>query len=115
MNRMRWQDWAAVVLGLWLIVAPWVLGYSDVGAATWGGVLAGLGVIALEFADAFRPDPWPERVSFLLGLWIAVSPMLLGFTTHTLAMTNTAVVGILIVVLCLSAIPMLRKETSPSR
>ncbi len=115
MNRMRWQDWAAVVLGLWLIAAPWVLGYSDVGAATRSGVLAGLGVIALEFADAFRPDPWPELRSFLLGLWIAVSPMLLGFATHTLAMTNTAVVGILIVWLCLSAIvAMRRKESSPS-
>lgn len=74
----------------------------------------GVGVIAFEVADALRPDPWPERVSFLLGLWIAVSPMLLGFATHTLAMTNTAVVGVLIVVLCLSAIPMLRKESSPS-
>jgi hypothetical protein len=25
----EWQEWAAVVMGVWLMVSPWVLGFAD--------------------------------------------------------------------------------------
>ena len=37
-------EWANVCLGLWLMIAPWVLGFSATIGATWTSVLVGLGV-----------------------------------------------------------------------
>jgi hypothetical protein len=99
MSRMQWQDWASLILGLWLIAAPWVVGFSGNEAATWNGVLLGAAVIVLTLVDAFRPDPWPERVSLLVGLWTAISPMVLGFTGDKAAAASTAITGVLIVLL----------------
>lgn len=99
MSRMHWQDWATLALGVWLVVAPWVVGYSGNEAATWNGVVLGVAVIVLTLVDAYRPDPWPERVSLLIGLWAAISPMVLGFSGDKAAATSTAIAGVLIVLL----------------
>jgi hypothetical protein len=101
MKRMRLQDWISVALGVWLVVSPWALGFSDNGAATWNALFFGLGIVALEFADVYFPDPWPERVSVFIGLWVAISPMVLGFTDVTAAMVSTVITGVLVVVLSL--------------
>jgi hypothetical protein len=34
--------WVVVILGLWLIVSPWVLGYSGQVNATWNAVIVGI-------------------------------------------------------------------------
>jgi len=44
-----WEEWADIVLGLWLVASPWVLGFADVSRATWNVVLSGL-VIMLTAA-----------------------------------------------------------------
>jgi hypothetical protein len=42
-----WQDWLTGILGVWLIIAPWVLGFSSLTAAAWNQVIVGLLVVAL--------------------------------------------------------------------
>ena len=48
----KWQDWANLVLGLWLVLSPWILGFSGTSSATWNGVIVGLlvGLLALSVA-----------------------------------------------------------------
>lgn len=99
MERMHWQDWTSLALGIWLVVSPWVLGFSDNGVATWNAILFGLGVVALELADVYYPDPWPERVGALMGVWVAVSPIVLGFSAELPAAISTMLAGLLIVAL----------------
>jgi hypothetical protein len=36
-----------LVLGIWAVIAPWVLGFSAVAAAMWVHVIAGIVVAAL--------------------------------------------------------------------
>jgi len=43
----RWEEWVQLVLGLWLIVAPWTLGYSHFGALTMTHVVLGAVVAVL--------------------------------------------------------------------
>jgi hypothetical protein len=38
----RWEEWLNAVIGLWLIVAPFVLGFSSVLGATWNHVIVGV-------------------------------------------------------------------------
>jgi len=35
------------VLGAWLVIAPWVLGFGSLAAAAWNHVIVGLLVLAL--------------------------------------------------------------------
>lgn len=47
---MNWSSWAAVVLGLWLIAAPFVLGYAQVSTtALYNDVIVGIAVAILSF------------------------------------------------------------------
>jgi hypothetical protein len=41
------EEWVNLVLGIWAVVAPWVLGFSAVTAAMWAHVIAGLVVAVL--------------------------------------------------------------------
>lgn len=38
---MKWQHWGVVVIGGWLILAPWILGYASVNLALWNSIAAG--------------------------------------------------------------------------
>ncbi|ABC90051.1 hypothetical conserved protein [Rhizobium etli CFN 42] len=41
------EEWCNMVLGLWTVIAPWVLGFSAVTAAMWAHVIVGVVVAAL--------------------------------------------------------------------
>jgi hypothetical protein len=41
----EWHDWANGVLGVWLVIAPWVLGFAAVSAAVWNHVVVGLLIV----------------------------------------------------------------------
>jgi hypothetical protein len=43
----EWQDWLTGLLGIWLIVAPWVLKFSAAAIATWDHVIVGILVVVL--------------------------------------------------------------------
>ncbi|MEK7464410.1 MAG: SPW repeat protein [Patescibacteria group bacterium] len=38
---MKWNYWALIVLGVWLIVSPWVLGFSDLNLVLWNNLMVG--------------------------------------------------------------------------
>lgn len=43
-----WEEWINVVLGAWLLISPWLLGFNTSTALTWNAVI--IGVIILWFA-----------------------------------------------------------------
>jgi hypothetical protein len=43
---MQWLLWLVTLLGLWLIIAPFTLGYTATGAAMWNEIIVGI-VVAL--------------------------------------------------------------------
>lgn len=45
--RATWLSWTNVVLGVWLIAAPFVLGYSDTTAALWNDIVVGVIIAGL--------------------------------------------------------------------
>jgi hypothetical protein len=53
----KWEEWVTAALAVWLIVSPWLLGFSGIEAATWNhvGVGALVAVLALWSAMA-APD-----------------------------------------------------------
>ena len=52
---MMWKNWVNAVIGLWFIIAPWALGFSDKTAAVWTSVIFGLvQLIASAWAATMR-------------------------------------------------------------
>jgi hypothetical protein len=37
-----WEEWVNLVLGIWLIIAPFLLGFSGEASATWNHVVLGI-------------------------------------------------------------------------
>ncbi len=46
-----WEEWINVVFGVWLIAAPWVLGFAGTTAATVDFVVVGALVLALALYE----------------------------------------------------------------
>ncbi|GAB4234833.1 MAG: SPW repeat protein [Methyloligellaceae bacterium] len=45
----QWEEWLNAALGAWLIVSPWVLGFSATTTALYNAIIAGALVLALAF------------------------------------------------------------------
>ena len=40
-----WKEWADVLLGLWLVASPWILGFLSAQAPRWNALACGLIII----------------------------------------------------------------------
>ncbi len=47
----EWEEWANFVLGIWLIISPWALGFHSVAAATYAQVVGGIIVAVLAAVE----------------------------------------------------------------
>ena len=99
----QWKDAANLVLGVWLIAAPWALGYATQQTAAWNawGVGAVITISALAALIAFQK--WEEWVNAALAAWLIVSPFILAFGTQTTVTWNQVAVGVLVGILAVWA------------
>ena len=51
--RLSWPSWINTLLGIWLIVAPFALGYPSGSAAIWNDVVLGIVVVLVSIIGAF--------------------------------------------------------------
>ena len=49
----KWQGWAALALGLWAIVSPWLLGFAAMAGVMYLHVIAGIVVAAIAAWELF--------------------------------------------------------------
>ena len=93
----RWQDWANVVLGVWLILSPAILGYAEAGTlAAPHSYAIGIAIAAFALAALYRFYRWEEGVNLALGLWLIAAPFVLGFSHIDAAAWNHVIVGVLV-------------------
>ena len=70
----HWQDWVSWVLGLWLCISPWALGFSADSASTQNAVVVGFLLILTEVVTLSVFAPWEEWLNVVLGAWSLGSP-----------------------------------------
>ena len=81
-----------LLLAIFLFVSPWFLAHA--GGTTVVDLSASAAAIALlSLAAIFAYASWQEWTNLLLGIWLIVSPWLLGFA-HTRAMHYSIGVGV---------------------
>jgi hypothetical protein len=100
----HWQDPVNLILGLWVLVSPWALGHQAETNPTWNAVILGILIAAVALFALFRVMAWQEWVNLVLGIWLAISPWMLGFSGLVAAMWNALIVGAVVAVLALWAL-----------
>ncbi|HZQ61455.1 MAG TPA: SPW repeat protein [Casimicrobiaceae bacterium] len=113
MGMKRWQDWVNLILGVWLFLSTWIMGYADAGsAAAWNAWILGVGVFVFAAIAVSMPKVWEEVINVLLGIWLIISPWVLGFTDMRRVETNTVIVGIIVLALAAWAMAMARHQVT---
>jgi len=98
---MKWASWSDFVLGLWLIVAPFALGYAMVGRredVLFGIIIAGC-ALWRSLVSNDSPMAGLSWVIAVAGLWVLIAPFALGYSTVGLAVANDVIVGAVVLVL----------------
>ncbi len=83
--KRQWQDTANLLLGVWLIASPWALGFTDIPYALWNAYGLGAIVAVAAAAALLAFHEWEEWVSMVLGVWLVISPWILGFAATAFA------------------------------
>ena len=90
----HWQDPVNALLGLWVLLSPWALGFQDEQTIMLNAVIVGAALVAVALGAIFVPRAWEEWTEGVLGLWLIASPWALGFNTHEQATLNAVVAGL---------------------
>ena len=101
---MKALSWTNVVLGLWLLISPFALGYS--GTAATEDIIVGILIAAFalwralgEETEAMKGVSWTVAI---LGVWAIIAPFALGYTAISVAVWNDVIVGLIVAVLAVA-------------
>ncbi len=102
---VRWAAGLNVLAGIWILISPWVLAFWGVGTATGNNIILGIAILVLA-AIAYNgsEELWASWVNFILGLWMIVSPYVLGFSMFDRILSNNIISGIVVGVLSIIAL-----------
>lgn len=90
-----------IVAGIWLIIAGFVLGYSNQLTPLWNDIILGIIVLVVAWIRLGNIGAVPgiAWVNLLAGIWLFCSPWILGFANQPTPLWNNIILGILVVVL----------------
>ena len=90
-------DVANLILGMILFFSPWLFGLSS-GAQWQTASIVGILIAVLSIAALAAFAVWEEWLNLVAGLWLIVSPWLLGFQESN-AMTIDVLIGAVVAAL----------------
>lgn len=85
MENRHFQDWITLIVGVLLVIAPFMLTITapegtSLLPVTVNFVASGAAAIVLALAALLAFRQWEEWLDVALGLWLIASPWVLGFT-----------------------------------
>jgi ABC-type molybdate transport system permease subunit len=104
-----------ILLGIWLIIAPWVLGYAHLTTAQTNDIIVGI-IVAIVAAvrsfGSYNMRGW-SWINILAGIWLIIAPFVLGYSNNTTPLWNDIILGIVIAVLAWTAAATPRRTDVP--
>jgi hypothetical protein len=94
MRIRHWQDVASLLVGVWVVLSPFALGFT--GAVTWTTLVLGLSVIVFAVGGFVIPSYLEEWGELLIGLALLVVPWTVGYEPE-LATVSSMVSGTLVI------------------
>jgi uncharacterized membrane protein YczE len=120
----KWASWLAGLVGLWVLVSPFVLtGEITEGTPLWSNVLGGLAILILAAYGAYAirslaetatntAGEWSGWIAAIAGLWILASPFVLsGEIAEGTVMWSNVIGGVIALVLAAYAGYFLQKRS----
>jgi len=85
-----------VVAGIWLILAPFILGYANLVPAFWNDVVVGILLVVLAGIRVANPNQYVglSWTNLGLGIWLILAPFILDYAVYATPMWNDIMVGI---------------------
>ena len=104
-------DLYSLLLAMFLVISPWLFARAN-GTAAIDLRACGVAIALLSLAAMLAFANWEEWANLLLGLWLTVSPWVLGFA-HTRAMHFSIGVGAMVAFLAALELWLVHEATSP--
>ncbi|WEG12872.1 SPW repeat protein [Pullulanibacillus sp. KACC 23026] len=103
---MKWAQWLNALIGIWFIISPWTLGFSQISMATTLSVIFGAILLIVSFWAAVQEkavnwSSWLGWVSLIMGVLVIVVSF--SFSLSAAAMWTNAILGVIVVILDLFA------------
>lgn len=96
-QRTLWAHFVNMVLGLWLVTSPVILGYTNETPMLISDMVSGVLVMLFAGISLSRRQEWARWGISLVGLWLLFAPLV--FWTHSAgAYTTDTLVGTLIII-----------------
>jgi hypothetical protein len=107
-------DWINLLLAIALIVSPWVMGFAA-GTAMSNAVVAGIIIGAIAIAALVSFAQWEEWANLLLGVWVLISPWVLGFDGNFNALWTHVAIGLAVAILAAIELYLVQRHHPPAR
>jgi len=73
---MLWANVVNALVGIWFIIAPFVLKFSDRPAPMWASIIGGAVLLVLAgwavFDEKARHQTWIQYINGLVGIWFII-------------------------------------------
>lgn len=79
--------WVNVLLGVWLCVSPFVLGFGNNTTELWNNLCVGIVSVLLALISE-RGDGAIGGLNIPLAIWVFLSPFLLGYSSRAFLANN---------------------------
>jgi len=58
------KQWVALLIGVWILASPWLLGFADISLMKWSNLAAGTAIILMNAWEIFgERSPHPSHGS----------------------------------------------------
>jgi hypothetical protein len=101
-------NWLTLILAVWLFISPWVLQSASMGNFAWDAWIVGVLVALLSLGALYQVTEWEDWGNLILGLWLFISPWVLGFSGTIAAAWDGWIVGILVAAISIWGITAIR-------
>ncbi|MDK4722854.1 hypothetical protein PH552_26205 [Rhizobium sp. CNPSo 3968] len=103
MHEPRWQNWFGLLLGIYIMVTPWLIPsiFSLAPASMITGIAgsaSGLTLVSISLLGIVDPEIWLDWLKFLLGFGLLVTPWLFRFSNDIIITFSFVFAGMLLIV-----------------
>lgn len=95
----RWQDQLVLILGIWIIISPFVFAYPFGAGGAVNAYCSGALMVILAAVSMAGTFSWAVGINVLLNIWLIVCPWVVNEIPDTSFDANEIAVGIVSIVL----------------
>ena len=89
------------LIGVWFIIAPWAIGYSDQSGALWSSIIFGIIQVIVSLWGYDKPgwNSWQNWISAITGVWFIIFPFIYSLTNGEV--WSSVVLGLITIIFSL--------------